>query len=612
MSKFRSGIAVWTLLSSVFVFVFSQVAIGGGKELYTQHCSTCHHAKRIGYSAPPLLPETLEKIPQAKLEGIIQKGLPNTLMPAFGTLSASEVTEIATFVKSKGQTSWTAQDISRSRALSKDPAKKLDVQNLENLTTVVERGKSQVWVMEGQKVLDQFPFSDIHGGLKYSRDNRQFFIPGRDGYVGRYDIDRGYFGKTRACISLRNITVSNNLKYVLVSCLLPQQLVVLNAKDLSLVKTQKVEGKVSAVYTLVNEDIAVFTYRDKPQIGYYNFSKLNLKLKDLPEAIEDFFIDPLDQYLVGTARGGSKLSVVDLANQKVIFEYSMGGMPHLSSATYWYDRGEFYFATFHIQSNYISVWKMYPFSFIKKIEVGGNGFFVRTHPKVNQLWIDNGSDEVVLVDKRTLEVSKIKPFPTKKFTHTEFSADGQIAYLSIYEKDGALLLYDTATLKEIKRFSASFPVGKYNVVNKERPYAAPLLGESVFMGKCWGCHHQEEVAFGPAFVDVAAKRTKEMIRTHLDDPKLNAKNLGYKNPTMPKIPLTEAEKEFVSQYIVSLKPKKVILKEITLYNMAEHSLTHPERVVKDCAGYKQWKNLGFSAFSEADKLEEQKYAKVCQ
>ncbi len=34
------------------------------------------------------------------------------------------------------------------------------------------------------------------------------------------------------------------------------------------------------------------------------------------------------------------------------------------------------------------------------------------------------------------------------------------------EKDGALIFLDAATFKEIKRLSASKPIGKYNLFNK--------------------------------------------------------------------------------------------------------------------------------------------------
>jgi len=602
--KFYLLFLMMTCLSS---YVFA-----GGKEIYLQQCASCHHPDRIGLSGPPLLSETLARSSDKKLMDSIRNGLPNTLMMGFPHLSDEEIKDLIAFIKGKYSFTWNKETILKSRSLSKEAPKKIEIKDQLNLTTVVERGNNLVWVMEDQKILDKFTFSGIHGGIKYTKDNRNFFVPSRDGYIGKYELDRGYYGQVRACISLRNIALSNNQKYLLASCLLPQKMMIVNAVDLSFIKEVPLEGKVSGVYTLVEEDRAVFTYRDKPKIGFFDFTSLKLVHHDLKEPIEDFFIDPLDKFIVGSSRGGKKLSVVDLSNRKVIFDYDISGMPHLSSATYWYDRGQFYFATFHLMTDYITIWKMYDFSFVKKVQVGGNGFFVRSHPKSNHLWIDNGTDEVVLVDKRSHQVEKLKPLPGKRFTHTEFSADGRLAYLSIFETDGSLLVYDTATLKEVGRFDASLPVGKYNVANKERNYLPVLLGESVFMGKCWGCHHQEQSAFGPSFTSIAQKRDKGMIKVHLDGPQVNALNLGYKKATMPDIPLTEEEKEMVAQYIMSFRLAESDLKKITLYNMVNHSLLHPERVVNDCKNYIAWKKLGWSTFTEVDKLEEKKYMKVCE
>ena len=108
-----------------------------------------------------------------------------------------------------------------------------------------------------------------------------------------------------------------------------------------------------------------------------------------------------------------------------------------------------------------------------------------------------------------------------------------------------------------------------------------------------------------------------MIRTHLDNPKINAINLGYKNPTMPNIPLSEVEKDVLTAYIASFKNMDKIahkpkLKMIKLYNMEEHSLQHPERVVSDCKEFLEWRKLGFKAFTESDKVEELNYINQCQ
>ena len=43
---------------------------------------------------------------------------------------------------------------------------------------------------------------------------------------------------------------------------------------------------------------------------------------------------------------------------------------------------------------------------------------------------------------------------------------GKHALVSIWENDGALVVYDAASLQEIKRIPMHKPVGKYNVYNK--------------------------------------------------------------------------------------------------------------------------------------------------
>ncbi|WP_312143815.1 cytochrome D1 domain-containing protein, partial [Stutzerimonas kunmingensis] len=47
-----------------------------------------------------------------------------------------------------------------------------------------------------------------------------------------------------------------------------------------------------------------------------------------------------------------------------------------------------------------------------------------------------------------------------------FTNDGRYALLSVWDTDGALLVYDAKTLEEVKRIPMNKPSGKYNVGNK--------------------------------------------------------------------------------------------------------------------------------------------------
>ena len=72
-----------------------------------------------------------------------------------------------------------------------------------------------------------------------------------------------------------------------------------------------------------------------------------------------------------------------------------------------------------------------------------------------------------IVDKRTLEVVRtITPAPGKTAAHVEFDKTGRYVLVSVWEMDGALVIYDASTFAEVKRIPMSRPSGKYNVWNK--------------------------------------------------------------------------------------------------------------------------------------------------
>jgi hypothetical protein len=72
-----------------------------------------------------------------------------------------------------------------------------------------------------------------------------------------------------------------------------------------------------------------------------------------------------------------------------------------------------------------------------------------------------------VIDKNTLEIVKtLQPVPGKTAAHIEFTKDGRYDLMSIWDEEGALIVYDASTLEEVKRLPMSKPSGKYNVYNK--------------------------------------------------------------------------------------------------------------------------------------------------
>jgi DNA-binding beta-propeller fold protein YncE len=96
---------------------------------------------------------------------------------------------------------------------------------------------------------------------------------------------------------------------------------------------------------------------------------------------------------------------------------------------------------------------------------------MRSHENTPYAWVDvffgKDKDAIHVIDKRTLEIVKtLRPAPGQTAAHVEFTRDGRYALVSIWEMDGALVVYDAATLEEIKRIPMRKPSGKYNVYNK--------------------------------------------------------------------------------------------------------------------------------------------------
>jgi hypothetical protein len=96
---------------------------------------------------------------------------------------------------------------------------------------------------------------------------------------------------------------------------------------------------------------------------------------------------------------------------------------------------------------------------------------MRSHENSRYAWTDSmmsptAKDTMTLIDKTTLQPVATVKEPGKTLAHIEFTKDGKYALASVWEMDGALIVYDAATFKEVKRLPMSKPVGKYNVWNK--------------------------------------------------------------------------------------------------------------------------------------------------
>ena len=192
----------------------------------------------------------------------------------------------------------------------------------------------------------------------------------------------------------------------------------------------------------------------------------------LDDYLDDFFFDQSYEHLIGAARDGKNGQVVNLIVGRKIADVELPGLPHLGSGITWEYQGASVLATPNLKEGVVSIIDMKSWKTIKRIETLGPGFFMRSHEHTPYAWVDAmmspaSKDVIQIIDKRTLELVKtLTPSPGKTAAHVEFTRDGKYALVSIWETDGALVIYDAASFKEIKRIPMKKPSGKYNVHNK--------------------------------------------------------------------------------------------------------------------------------------------------
>ena len=190
----------------------------------------------------------------------------------------------------------------------------------------------------------------------------------------------------------------------------------------------------------------------------------------MPEPLDAFFFDPPYRNLVGSAREG-KAIVVNLTVGRDIKQLSMPGLPHLGFGNFLeLERaaGDGDTAFEGGQDQRAGHAGLVP---DQGDRTPGPGFFMRSHENSPYAWTDAmmgpKKDTMSIIDKRTLEIVRtVTPAPNKTAAHVEFDRNGRYALVSIWENEGALVIYDAATFAEIKRIPMSRPSGKYNVWNK--------------------------------------------------------------------------------------------------------------------------------------------------
>lgn len=484
--------------------------------LFQQHCASCHGAQRTGSMGPALLPESLERLRRPEALKTISSGRPATQMPGFGqTLSAEEIAALTQWIYTPVSPAarWGDDEIRASRTETAGwrdwPAKPAWSADPTNLFVVVEGGDHHVSLVDGDRFERIHRFASryaLHGGPKFSPDGRYVYFGSRDGWITQYDLwNLKVVAEVRAGLNMRNVAVSGDGRWVMAANYLPRTVVLFDA-NLQLQRSypaQTLDGsrssRVSAVYDASPRQSFVVAMKDIPELWEISYDPKAEPIRDglvhdyrmneaiakpgylgvrrtvLEEPLDDFFFDQSYRHVLGATRprsdGQASAQVVNLDIRRKIADLPLAGMPHLGSGITFASQGTTVLASPNLQGGTLDVIDMKTWKPLRSIPVPGPGFFMRSHEASRFAWTDSmmsptAKDTLTIIDKATLEpVAQVRE-PGKTLAHIEFTRDGRHALASLWELDGALIVYDAKTFKEVKRLPMSKPVGKYNVWNK--------------------------------------------------------------------------------------------------------------------------------------------------
>jgi hypothetical protein len=376
--------------------------------------------------------------------------------------------------------------------------------DLSEYFLVVESGDHHASLLDGEtfELIHRWPTRpDLRGSPKFSADGRFVYFLSGEGWVTQYDLHRlAPVAEVRAGSASRNLALSGDGRYLLVANDQPHTLVVLDAHDLGLHEVIEVRdedgrsSRVSAVYVAPARHSFIAALKDIPELwelrydadappvyqGFVHDFRLGegvpvpgafpprRVLLDTP--LEDFLFDPDFLYVIGVT-GNGQVMAIDLDARRRLATLELSGLPRPGAGVRWEHEGRTLLALPNLREGVVSVIDEARWELVESIATRGPGFFLASHESSPYLWGDvffgPHQDVLHLIDKQSLEiVHTLRPEPGKRAAHVAFSAEGKHALVSIWEEEGALVVYDSASLEEIKRIPMSRPTGKYSVISR--------------------------------------------------------------------------------------------------------------------------------------------------
>ncbi len=484
--------------------------------VYFNRCAGCHGTLRAGATGPNIQPERTLEIGTTGLTTILTNGLPGG-MPAWGEagiLTPDEIELMANFVQLAPPTPppLDLAEITESWNLvvpvADRPIEPETDRDWENFTGVILRDAGQVAIMDSD-THDQVAIIDtgfaVHI-LRASATGRYFLAVGRDGRVTMIDLwteTPAIVAQVQGCFDARSVEGSKfegyEDQYIIEGCYWPPQYVVFDGLTLEPLVVHDVlspdingkeleEVRVAAIVASHFDPVWVMGLKESGYVAIVDYSQPGFPLvKKIPA---DLFLhdggwDHTGRYFITAANAQNKLMVVDVKTQELVAGVETGETPHPGRGANWVDP-EFgwVYATTHIGEGKLTLigadpegspehaWKV-----VREVELPGTGsLFLKTHPNSPWVWMDTPlsnvqeeAQQACVYSKAAMDIETcFEVSDHGRVVHFEYNKAGDEVWVSVWDPDGELVIYDDATLTEKLRIAEPWlitPTGKFNVFN---------------------------------------------------------------------------------------------------------------------------------------------------
>jgi nitrite reductase (NO-forming)/hydroxylamine reductase len=494
----------------------TQAEFDASKQVYFNHCAGCHGLYRTGATGPNIDAARSQAIGTDGLGAILRYGTPAGMgnFGQTGILTDQQITDLAAYLQLPPPAAppLPMADIQASWNLivpvANRPTAPQHARNWQNYTGVILRDAGQVAIFDGdtnEEIVRLSTGFAVHI-LRSSSSGRYFYAIGRDGLVTMIDLWTTLptiVANVKGCHDARSVDASKFTgyedTYVIEGCYWPPQYVVYDGLtlepkqrvDLPMVDINGatlVENRVASVVASHNAPVWAVSLKEAGIVSIVNYSDpagLDFPIvKNINTAkfLHDGGFDHTGNYFLVAANASNKIAVVDLVTQSLAALIDVGTVPHPGRGVNWQDPVYGWVnASSHIGEGKISVYGADPvgrpdvaWQVVRTITLPSSGsLFIKSHPASPWVLVDmtlsatGYEKQICAIAKPTATVERCFQVANNgRAVHFEFNMDGSEVWVSDWASNGAVVVLDSLTLNEIRRFTGlPTPTGKFNVYN---------------------------------------------------------------------------------------------------------------------------------------------------